>query len=252
VIVTAAREAAMRRASHAPAYLQIRDRLLELIRCGTYRPYDRLPSEAELVRRFGVSRVTVRQALEALRKCGAVQSLQGKGSFVCMPKIVHETPALLGFHEAMEGRGYATGSTVLSVCERTAAHEVAEALHLKRRASVLEVRRLRCVNAEPVSLDVSHFPVDVGAKLLSQDLTGDIFPLLEQRCDVPLGRADVSIEAVPCDAATAPVLQLEPREPVLLIRRLTWSTTGRPVDYEHLYCRGDAWQYRLQLNRRRV
>jgi len=66
----------------------------------------------------------------------------------------------------------------------------------------------------------------------------------------PLGRADVSIEAVACDAANAAVLHLQPGEPVLHVRRLTWSASGRPVDYEHLYCRGDAWQYRVQLNRR--
>ena len=117
---------------------------------------------------------------------------------------------------------------------------------------MLEVRRLRCVNDEPVSLDVSHFPADVGAKLLREDLTGDIFPLLERRCGLPLGRADVRIEAVACDAANAPVLQLKPGEPVLHVRRLTWSSGGRPVDYENLYCRGDAWQYRVQLNRRKT
>lgn len=251
MIAVSAHEAAMPRAVHFPAYRRIRDELLELIRSGAYRPYERLPSEMELMRRFGVSRVTVRQALQALRKDGVVQSLQGKGSFVCMPKVVHETAALLGFHETMEGRGYATGSTVLSVCERAACLDVAQALKVKRKAPVLEVRRLRCVNDEPVSLDVSHFPVDVGAKLVREDLTGDIFPLLERRCGLPLGRADVSIEAVACDAANAPVLQLEPGEPVLHVRRLTWSVSGRPVDYEHLYCRGDAWQYRVQLNRRK-
>jgi GntR family transcriptional regulator len=252
VITLSAPEAPTPRVARCPAYLRIRDELLELIRCGTYRPFDRLPSEMDLMRRFDVSRVTVRQALEALRTQGIVQSLQGKGSFVCMPKVVHETPALLGFHEAMEGRGYATGSTVLSVRERSACHETAQALQLKRKAAVLEVRRLRCVNGEPVSLDVSHFPIEIGAKLLSEDLTGDIFPLLERRCSVPLGRADLSIEAVPCDAENAPVLQLQPQAPVLHIRRLTWSTHGRPVDYEHLYCRGDACQYRVQLNRRRT
>ncbi|MBI3918951.1 MAG: GntR family transcriptional regulator [Betaproteobacteria bacterium] len=232
----------------SPAYLRIRNELLELIRCGAYRSCDRLPSETELQRRFNVSRVTVRLALEALRRKGVVRSQQGKGSFVCMPKVVHQTPALLGFHEAIEGRGYATGSRVLSVNERSACHDVAHALQLRRKASVLEVRRLRCVNDQRVSLDVSHFPVDVGAKLLREDLTGDIFSLLERRCGVPLGRADVSIEAVACDADTALDLQLQPKAPLLHVRRLTWSTNGRPTVFEHLYCRGDAWQYGVQLN----
>ncbi len=238
--------------AQGPAYRRIRDEIRELIQCGTYKPYDRLPSEMDLVRRFGVSRVTVRLALEALRKDGVVQSLQGKGSFVCMPMVVQAGAALLGFHESMAGSGYATGSTVLSVKERKASPEIAVALQLKRGTVVLEVQRLRCANDEPMSLDISYFPLDLSAKLISEDLAGDIFPLLEKCCGLSLGRADVNIEAVACDAATAAVLQLKPGEPLLHLRRLTWSVAGRPVDYEHLYCRKDAWQYRVQLNRRRT
>ena len=65
-------------------------------------------------------------------------------------------------------------------------------------------------------------------------------------------RADVNIEAVACDAANASVLHLQPGEPLLHLRRLTWSVSGRSVDYEHLYCRRDAWQCRVQINRRRT
>jgi GntR family transcriptional regulator len=241
---------APRSAAHPSTYMRIHDELLDEIRCGTYRPYDRLPSETELTRRFDVSRVTVRLALEVLRREGVVESRQGKGSFVCMPRVVHESPTLLGFHETMAGRGYATGSLVLSVRERAARDEIARALEVRRKASVLEVRRLRSVTGKPVSLEVSYFPIEIGAKLVAEDLSGDIFPLLERRCGVQLGRADVRIEAIPCDADTAAGLGLEPRAPVLHVQRLTLSTRGRPVDYEHLYCRGDAWQYRVQLDRR--
>jgi GntR family transcriptional regulator len=234
-----------------PAYRRIRDEIFELIQRGTYRPHDRLPSETELIRRFGVSRVTIRLALGALRKDGIVQSMQGKGSFVCMPKFVQETPALLGFHEVMAGRGYKTVSRVVSSKERPASLEIAAALDLRRGSPVFEVTRLRCINDEPLSLDVSNFPLDVGAKLSLEDLDGDIFPLLESRCGVSLGRAEVTIEAVACDAACAKILGLAPGEPLLHLCRLTRTLSGRPVDYEHLYCRKDAWQYRVQLDRQR-
>lgn len=239
------------RSPTAPAYRRIRDELRALIRSGAYRPYDRLPSEAELMRRFGVSRVTVRQALDALREDHVVHSMQGKGSFVSMPKAVHDGRMLLGFHEAHAGHGYAASSHIRSTRERHATREIAQALQLKHHAAVLEVRRVRSLEQRPVSLDVSYFPIDIGARLLREDLAGDIFPLLETRCGVVLGRAEVSIEAVRCDAATAGDLALAPGEPVLHVRRLTWSSGGRPIDYEHLYCRGDAWQYRVELSRRK-
>jgi GntR family transcriptional regulator len=235
----------------APVYRRIRDELRALISAGVYRPYERLPSEAELMCRFGVSRVTVRQALDRLREERVVHSVQGKGSFVSMPKVVHDCGVLLGFHEALAGRGYEASSRLLSAHERRATREIAQALQLKPRSAVLEVRRVRSLAHQPVSLDVSYFPVDIGARLLREDLTRDIFPLLEDACGVQLGRAQVSIEAERCEAGAARDLALAPGEPVLHLRRLTWSSGGRPVDYEHLYCRADAWQYRVELKRRK-
>jgi GntR family transcriptional regulator len=167
-----------------------------------------------------------------------------------MPKVIHDPGALLGFHEVLEGRGYAAISRVLSMCERKAWHEIAQALHVKRNTPVLELRRLRCLQETPVSYDVSYFPIDIGAKLVSEDLARDIFPLLESRCKVALGRAEVRVEALACDADTAAILELEVGAPVLYLRRMTANSQGRPIDYEHLYCRGDAWQYRLELTRR--
>lgn len=236
--------------ARAPAYRRICDELRAQIRSGALRPHDRLPSESALMQRFNVSRVTIRQALDALREDGLVHSMQGKGSFVSMPKVIQDPGTLLGFHEVLEGRGYAGLSRVLSMRSRKACHEVAQALHVRRKTPVLELRRLRCLGEMPVSYDVSHFPIDIGAKLVEEDLARDIFPLLESRCKVALGRAEVRVEALACDADTAAILDLDVGAPVLYLRRVTATSQGRPIDYEHLYCRGDAWQYRLELTRR--
>ena len=234
-----------------PRYQRIRDELRELVHTGACRPDDRLPSENELVRRFGVSRVTVRQAIDALREAGFVYSVQGKGSFFSIPKAVHDSRVLLGFHEAMAGKGYATSSQVISTGERRAGREVSEALQIARGTKVVVVRRVRCLDDKPVSLDVSYFPRDIGETLLGEDLGCDIFPLLERRCGVMLGRARMRIEAMPCGKECADELRLARGKPVLHIRRLTYGADRRPVDYEHLYCRGDAYQYEFELTRRR-
>lgn len=237
--------------ARVPAYRRIRDEIFAQIQAGTLRPRERLPSETELIRRFGVSRVTIRLALEALRDDGIVQSMQGKGSFVCMPRFVQETPALLGFHEVMDRRGYKTVSRVVAGKERPATKELAAALEVRHGSPVFELTRLRCVNEEPISLDISAFPIDIGAKLRLGNLDGDIFPLLESRCGLVLGRAEVTIEAVACDVARTKFLGIAQGEPLLHVRRLTLTASGRPVDYEHLYCRKDAWQYRVQFDRRK-
>jgi GntR family transcriptional regulator len=234
-----------------PLYARVRDELRGLIRGGTYRPYDRLPSEIELVQRFRVSRITVRQALKSLAGEGLIHSTQGKGSFVSMPKAVQDAQVLLGFHEAMQHKGFTSSSRILAVGARRAAREVAEALRLKPGTPVFEVRRVRCIEGAPVSLDLSYFPLDIGERLRQHDLACDIFPLLESSCGIALARAEVRVEAVASRRDVAEALAIVPGQPVLHMRRLSYSAGGRPVDYEHLYCRGDAYECKFELARRR-
>ena len=101
--------------SPLPLYYQIREVLREQIAEGSYAPHERLPSESELIESFGVSRITVRQALRDLQKEGLVFTIQGKGSFVTKPKAVQELTRLQGFGEAMSQKGYETYSRVLGI-----------------------------------------------------------------------------------------------------------------------------------------
>jgi GntR family transcriptional regulator len=227
---------------------QVCQHLRERILTGDLAPHQQLPSEACLMRSFEVSRVTVRQALKDLAAAGLIYSQQGKGSFVSAPRASYNLSALLGFHEAMKGKPFAATSRVCSCREVEAPKDVIAALHLKRGESVLEVKRVRQLGPRPVSVDLSFFPLDIGARLRGEDLTQDIFPLLETR-GITLGRSRLWIEAQPCPAEFAADLAIKPGEPILHLSRLTSSALERPVDYEHLYCRGDSYQYKVELRR---
>jgi GntR family transcriptional regulator len=229
---------------HEQVCSHLRDRILS----GDLTPHQQLPSEACLMRSFGVSRVTVRQALKDLAADGLIYSQQGKGSFVSAPRATYNLSALLGFHEAMQGKPFAATSRVCSCREVEAPKDVISALQLKRGDAVLEVKRVRRLGPRPVSVDLSFFPLDVGARLQGEDLTEDIFPLLEAR-GIALGRSRLWIEAKPCPEEFAADLAIQPGEPVLHLSRLTSSALERPVDYEHLYCRGDSYQYKVELKR---
>jgi len=229
---------------HEQVCNSLRDRIL----AGDLSPHQQLPSEAGLMRTFGVSRVTIRQALKDLGAEGLVYSQQGKGTFVSAPRATYNLSALLGFHEAMQGKPFVATSQVCSSREVVATREAAAALHLKRGDTVLEVKRIRCLNARPVSVELSYFPRDVGERLHGQDLSQDIFPLLESR-GIALGRSRLWIEAQPCPEQFAADLAIRPGEPVLHMSRLTSSALERPVDYEHIYCRGDSYQYKVELRR---
>ncbi len=235
-----------------PLYQQIKDALRARILDGSYAPHGRMPSEHELCAMYGVSRITVRQALGDLQKEGLVFRLHGKGTFVSKPKAFQNVASLQGFAEAMSSMGYEIVNQLRSLRTVKADRRVAAKLGLPEGAGVTEIHRVRLLNREPVSLEVTWVPEALGRRLANADLaTRDIFLILENDCGVPLGHADLSIDAILADDDIVAALRVEDGSPVLRIERLTHDEAGRPVDYEHLYFRGDAFQYRLRVDRRK-
>lgn len=231
-------------------YRRIRDDLRERIRSGAWQPLDRVSSESELMRRYRVSRITVRQALSDLVAEGLIFKRAGKGSFVAPPRPFQELGRLQGLAEAMQGRGHETRSRVVAARPEPASPAVAERLGLGVGAPVTHIERVRCLDGRPLSVDATWLPARLGERVLREDLeTRDVFLILEQDCATPLGHADLAIDAVRADAATARLLEVDAGAALLRIERLTCDTAGRPVDYERLLCRVDRFQYRLRLAR---
>jgi GntR family transcriptional regulator len=236
--------------SPQPLYLQIRDALKQQILDGTYVEHQKLASENELMALFHVSRITVRQALRELHKEGLVFSAQGKGSFVSRPKATQSLQTLEGFEEAMVAAGFSASTRMISVSQRLPPETVQAALRLDSTQEVLEVKRVRYVNQSPVSVDLSYFPLSIGTRLVGRDLARDIFPMLENELGIPLGAADIRLGAAVPDDDTVRLLRLESASAVLRVERLTFDTDERPVDFEYLVIRGDAYQYQFRVQHR--
>ncbi|WP_396328581.1 GntR family transcriptional regulator [Burkholderia anthina] len=239
--------------STAPLYVQIKDTLRARILDGTYAPHSRMPSEHELCAMFDVSRITVRQALGDLQKEGLLFKLHGKGTFVSKPKAFQNVTSLQGFAEAMSSMGYEIVNQLRSFRTVKADRHLATKLNVPEGAPLVEIHRVRLLNREPVSLEQTWVPEALGKRLAGADLaTRDIFLILENDCGVPLGHADVSIDAILADDDIVDALRVEEGSPVLRIERLTHDASGTPIDYEYLYFRGDAFQYRLRIDRQKT
>jgi GntR family transcriptional regulator len=236
--------------SPTPLYEQIKAILRSRVLDGTYKPHEQLPSESEMMTAFNVSRITVRQALNDLQNEGLVFRIHGKGTFVSKPKAFQDLGRLQGFGEAMRKMGYETFARVVSMRTVVPSAQVQERLHLSKRAKVTELQRIRFLNREPISLDVTYLPADIGARLAKEDLASrDIFVILENDYGMSLGHADLQIGSTLADERLAGQLQVEEGSPVLVIERTTHTTDGKPIDYEHLYYRGDAFQYKVRVDR---
>ena len=236
--------------SNLPLYTQIRETLRTRILDGTYQAHGQLPTESELTSAFKVSRITVRQALNDLQKEGLVFKVHGKGTFVSKPKAFQDLARLQGFAEAMHVHGYETYNKLISLRHMPAPKAAAEMLRLPRNAKVTELRRVRYLNREPISLDVSYVSREIGERLAKEDLaTRDIFLILENDYGIHLGNAELRIEATTADDQLAALLGISDGAPILRIERLTCTDSGEPLDFEYLYYRGDAFQYRLRVER---
>ncbi|MBO9535246.1 GntR family transcriptional regulator [Herbaspirillum sp.] len=237
--------------SPVPLYVQVKDRLRERIFDGTYAAHAQLPPESELGAVFGVSRITVRQALSDLQREGAIFKIPGKGTFVAKKKAAQELTRLEGFAEAMTRKGYAIYNRVTGHRSVPATPEVAERLGVEPGAAVSEIRRIRHLDREPVSLEITYLPEELGERLRHEDLSNrDIFLIFENDFGIPLGHADLQIGAVSADSELAAALQVAEGSALLRIERLTCTAEGKPFDFEYLYFRSEAFQYHLRIARR--
>jgi len=131
-----------------------------------------------------------------------------------------------------------------------AATHLAERLSLPEGSPVCEIRRVRFLNREQVSVDVSHISGHIGERLAQEDLaTRDIFQILENDYAIPLGYADLSIDATLANKQQAELLQVAEGSPLLRIERLTHTRDGAPLVIEYLHYRADNFQLRLKIER---
>lgn len=236
--------------SHVPLYSQLKALLRNRILDGSYAPHSQMPSESELGNLHSVSRITVRQALSDLQKEGLIFKIHGKGTFVAKPKAFQNVSKLQGLAEAMTQMGYEVINQLRSFKFIAASALVAERLSIVEGTQVAEIKRVRLINREPVSLEITYVGQQLGERLQKADLAArDIFSIIENDCSIALGHADLSIDAVLAETELAAALNVEEGSPIMRIERLSHGADGTPLDFEYLYYRGDAFQYRLRIDR---
>jgi GntR family transcriptional regulator len=237
--------------SAIPLYFQIEQDLGSSIATGALAPGSQLPSEEKLVQKYGVSRTTVRKAIQELERLELIEIRRGKGTFVREAKLTQELTALTGFVEDMVAIGLKPSARLVGTWTVRATEDVARQLRLSVGTEVMQIKRVRIADDVPVSLDETYLPLALGRKVVENDLeVYPIFSLLEGKYDTPLLEADYRIEAVSADPFVAEALGVEDKSPILLIERVSYSLDHRPVDYEKLFYRGDKLRLTTRLRRR--
>lgn len=235
--------------SNLPLYLQVEHALVASL-SDDLKPGDRLPTEDELIQQFGVSRITVRRAVQNLAARGLVVTKPGRGTFVAVPRISQPLTELTGFVEDMDAHGLAATARVLTVQEILAPPNARAALDLPLGAVVTFIERVRHAVGHPVSFDRTYLIPELGRLIAKDDLeTEPIFTLLEQRHNTPLVEASYALQAVVADVDVAAALEMPVGGAVFRIERTSYTVGNRPVDFEVLHYRGEAITFTTLLPR---
>jgi GntR family transcriptional regulator len=231
--------------SPVPKYYQLREILLDLIEreLAVDAP---VPSERELAARYGLSRMTARQAIEHLVSEGKLYRVQGRGTFVARPKI--DMPLrLTSFSEDMRARGMEPGARDLGRRSAPAPAAVARELGVEVGAPLYVVERLRTADGVPMAWERSHLPARLVPGLLDRPLTDQsLYQLLAAEYGLALDRGDQVIEAGIADSGDAELLALAPGSAVLRLQRRSWAGAVA-VEYVISTYRADRYQLRASL-----
>ncbi|HET6379781.1 MAG TPA: GntR family transcriptional regulator [candidate division Zixibacteria bacterium] len=229
------------------AYLQIEEELASRIERGMLEPGTRLPSERELARSLGVSRMTLRQALSRLEHRGLIDRAHGSGTFVAEPKLRHQANVLRGFFRETVGQGVVPTTRTIERSAIFATRVLAQTLDLRIGEEVYKVVRLRSARGTPVVVETSFFPAALFPGLIEEDLDHrSIYELMERYGARPV-RGEQGMESVAAEAEEAALLGVAPGAPLMLLERTTWDATGRPVEHARDLYRGDRSRFLTEL-----
>ena len=226
-----------------------RQRVLELI--DQLEIGEAIPSERRLSSDLGISRLTVRAALDDLVRDGYLERRHGAGTFVSEPKIAQQL-TLTSFSEDMRRRGMVAGSRTIELREIHAGAALGRALNISPNARVTLIRRLRLADDEPMALETLHVPAAVVPGLTREGLENSSFyDLLERDYGVVISSGTQSIEPTVTNEEESELLGVPLHSPAFLFERTSRTEEGQTVEFVRSLYRGDRYRLVAELSQRR-
>lgn len=231
------------RNSEAPLHVQIYDYLREGILSNRLKSDESIPSERDLAEELRVSRMTVRQAMNALRDEGLIYQKRGRGTFVSSAKLDIHTRNLNGFSDEMRRRNMEPVSKVIRFGQEFASKEAAERLKLEPGEKVFVLERLRLADGIPMAVETTCVPVKRFPDLDSYDFSNtSLYTTLTDVYGVKVHSAGEDLEAAIADIDTARLLGCDEGSAILIVYRTVFAEEDHPVEYTKSVYRADRYR----------
>jgi GntR family transcriptional regulator len=240
---------ALNRLIPVPLYYQLVELLREQISAGVLPAGAQVPGERALSEQYGISRMTVRQAINYLVREGSLVAEHGRGTFVAAAKQTHDALHLLGFTEAMLQRGEKPRNRLLEQVIITLPL-VAQKLALPEDSQLVRIVRLRFSDATPLLLETIYVPLHLFPDIEKADLEQQsLYHLFEQRYNVRPVRANQTLEATVANEYEQELFAVQPGMPMILLSGVTYDSLNRPIEQFKAVYRGDRFKLAYESER---
>jgi GntR family transcriptional regulator len=231
-----------------PRYQRIAEALREQILKGTVAPGGQLANQRQLAREFGVTLMTLRQALEVLEREKLIVRRHGLGTFVASPVIDYDILHLPRLAGSLSTLGEPVTTRFVSARFVPASRPVAEGLGLGQRARVLALERVRLLEVHPMGLQRSFLPAGLGEEVVKTDLRiTSLREVLEFKLGLTISRARETISTIRIGRREARELGCRPGLAAFISERVSYGADGRPVVFDHVFIPGDRFRITREL-----
>ncbi|QQO08967.1 GntR family transcriptional regulator [Breznakiella homolactica] len=232
-----------------PLFEQFIDIIQQKIISGEYKPGQQLPSERDLAELYGLSRVTIRNAINNMVAEGILTRRHRKGTYVANKKIEHSLGQLIGLIEELAQKHMDIEITVLESGIVPVPQSILNKLSIQNDTKVYKVARLVSTGKEPLAIDYGYLPSNIFYLMPEYDpKTGMIYTMLEKR-GYKISTADQIIRADSPAPPEAARLGVSPSSPVLVLERTVYVEGGGPITYSKTIYRADRYEYDVTLKR---
>ncbi len=231
-----------------PLYIQLKNELLKEIRAN-YKPGSMIPSEGKIEKLYGVSRITVRKAIEQLEREGILDKKQGRGTFVKEKKILYDANSIGSLTQRLHKQNHHLSTKNIEFEIIKSKHYVKDLLECEE---LLCIRRFRLLDDEPFALMLNYIDAKKAPDLQKKFDIESLYTFYKEEYGIEFYNAEETVEAKNASKEEALKLEINERDALLSLKRLSCDKFDNPIEYSDIVIRSDMYKHKIVLSNEKL